>query len=190
MVYLEERTHCSCGAPLMPLVSCEECNESFLQTSATSQGKLIDPSQQQIDEFSLDEEQSDIEEPDKDSELLSHSLITNRVVDSSFPEYLDRSSQRLRFDGPKDEYIELQVFRSTQNECPCCGSSISGRSLLRPARIGAPFTLSTVIGTLLEFCPQDPEPSGKPFQGRKLISFTDSRQGTARIAVKLQPDYP
>ena len=145
MVYLEERTHCSCGAPLMPLVSCEECNESFLQTSATSQGKLIDPSQQQIDEFSLDEEQSDIEEPDKDSELLSHSLITNRVVDSSFPEYLDRSSQRLRFDGPKDEYIELQVFRSTQNECPCCGSSISGRSLLRPARIGAPFTLSTVI---------------------------------------------
>ncbi len=188
MVYLEERTHCSCGAPLMPLVSCEECNESFLQTSATSQGKLIDPSQQQIDEFSLDEEQSDIEEPDKDSELLSHSLITNRVVDSSFPEYLDRSSQRLRFDGPKDEYIELQVFRSTQNECPCCGSSISGRSLLRPARIGTPFTLSTVIGTLLEFCPQDPEPSGKPFQGRKLISFTDSRQGTARIAVKLQQD--
>ncbi|MFH6564125.1 hypothetical protein ACHMWL_17675 [Aeromonas caviae] len=60
MVYLEERTHCSCGAPLMPLVSCEECNESFLQTSATSQGKLIDPSQQQIDEFSLDEEQSDM----------------------------------------------------------------------------------------------------------------------------------
>ena len=31
-------------------------------------------------------------------------------------------------------------------------------------------------------------PSGKPFQGRKLISFTDSRQGTARIAVKLQQD--
>jgi hypothetical protein len=52
----------------------------------------------------------------------------------------------------------------------------------------APFTLSTVISTLLEFCPQDPMPAGKPFQGRKLISFTDSRQGTARIAVKLQQD--
>lgn len=66
--------------------------------------------------------------------------------------------------------------------------SIQGRSLLRPARIGTPFTLSTVIGTLLEFCPPDPTPAGKPFQGRKLISFTDSRQGTARIAVKLQQD--
>ncbi|MEL1218809.1 DEAD/DEAH box helicase [Aeromonas hydrophila] len=188
MVYLEDRTHCSCGAPLMPLVSCEECNESFLQTSTTSQGKLIDPSQQQIDEFSLDEESSDTDVPDKDNELLSHSLITNRVVDGSSPEYLDRCSQRLKFDGPKDDYIKLEVFMSTQNECPCCGSSISGRSLLRPARIGTPFTLSTVIGTLLEFCPQDPQPSGKPFQGRKLISFTDSRQGTARIAVKLQQD--
>ncbi|WP_163335098.1 hypothetical protein, partial [Enterobacter hormaechei] len=46
----------------------------------------------------------------------------------------------------------------------------------------------TVIGTLLEFCPPDPMPTGKPFQGRKLISFTDSRQGTARIAIKLQQD--
>lgn len=188
MVYLEDRTHCSCGAPLMPLVSCEECNESFLQTSTTHQGKLIDPSQQQIDEFSLDEEPSDIDVSDKDSESLSHCLITNRVVAGSSPEYLDRCSQRLKFDGLMDDYIKLDVFMSTKNECPCCGSSISGRSLLRPARIGTPFTLSTVIGTLLEFCPQDPVPSGKPFQGRKLISFTDSRQGTARIAVKLQQD--
>lgn len=188
MVYLEDRTHCGCGAPLMPLVSCEECNESFLQTSTTSQGKLIDQSQQPIDEFSLDEEQSDIDEQTEDSELLSHSLITNRVVDNSYPEFLDRTSQKLKFDGPKDDYIELQVFRSSKNECPCCGASIQGRSLLRPARIGTPFTLSTVIGTLLEFCPPNPVPSGKPFQGRKLISFTDSRQGTARIAVKLQQD--
>ncbi|MCY1354065.1 hypothetical protein D9M69_404240 [compost metagenome] len=45
-----------------------------------------------------------------------------------------------------------------------------------------------MIGALLEFCPPDPMPTGKPFQGRKLISFTDSRQGTARIAVKLQQD--
>lgn len=188
MVYLEDRTHCSCGAPLMPLVSCEECNESFLQTSTTSQGKLIDKSQQEVDEFSLDEDQPDTDEQTNDAELSSHSLITNRIVGNSYTEYLERATQKLKLDGPKDDYIKLQVFRSSQNECPCCGASISGRSLLRPARIGTPFTLSTVIGTLLEFCPPDPVPAGKPFQGRKLISFTDSRQGTARIAVKLQQD--
>ncbi|WP_313489281.1 DEAD/DEAH box helicase [Stutzerimonas nitrititolerans] len=188
MAYLEERTHCRCGAPLMPLVSCEECNESFLQAATTSHGMLIDQSQQQVDEFSLDEEPTDTDEPAEDSALLSQTLITNRPVNHSYPEFLDRTSQRLMFDGPKNDYIELQVFRSQKNECPCCGATVQGRSLLRPARIGTPFTLSTVIGTLLEFCPPDPMPTGKPFQGRKLISFTDSRQGTARIAVKLQQD--
>lgn len=188
MVYLEERTHCRCGAPLMPLVSCEECNESFLQAATTSHGMLIDQSQQQVDEFALDEEPTDTDEPAEDSALLSQTLITNRPVNHGYPEFLDRASQRLMFDGPKNGYIELQVFRSQKNECPCCGATVQGHSLLRPARIGTPFTLSTVIGALLEFCPPDPIPTGKPFQGRKLISFTDSRQGTARIAVKLQQD--
>ncbi|ASJ82570.1 DEAD/DEAH box helicase [Pseudomonas aeruginosa] len=188
MVYLEERTHCRCGAPLMPLVSCEECNESFLQAVTTNHGRLIDQSQQQVDEFSLDEEPTDTDDQADDIALLSRVLITNRPTNYSYPEFLDRDSQRLKHDGPKDGYLELQVFRSQKNECPCCGANIQGRSLLRPARIGTPFTLSTVIGALLEFCPPDPMPTGKPFQGRKLISFTDSRQGTARIAVKLQQD--
>jgi len=188
MVYLEERTHCRCGAPLMPLVSCEECNESFLQAATTNHGRLIDQSQQQVDEFSLDEEPTDTDDQADDIALLSRVLITNRPTNYSYPEFLDRDSQRLKHDGPKDGYLELQVFRSQKNECPCCGANIQGRSLLRPVRIGTPFTLSTVIGTLLEFCPPDPMPTGKPFQGRKLISFTDSRQGTARIAVKLQQD--
>lgn len=199
MVYLEERTHCRCNAPLMPLVSCEECNESFLQAATTSRGMLIDQSQLQVDEFSLDEEPTDtavpaeeepadLMQPTEDGGLSSQTLITNRQVNHSYPEFLDRVTQRLMFDGPKDGYIELQVFRSPKTECPCCGANAQDRGLLRPARIGTPFTLSTVIGTLLEFCPPDPMPTGKPFQGRKLISFTDSRQGTARIAVKLQQD--
>ncbi len=188
MVYLEDRTHCRCGAPLMPLVSCEECNESFLQAATTTHGMLIDQSQQQVDEFALDQEPTDTDDQTEGSALLSQALITNHTVNHSYPEYLDRASQKLKLDGPKDGYIEMQVFRSGKNECPCCGATVQGRSLLRQARIGTPFTLSTVIGTLLEFCPPDPIPTGKPFQGRKLISFTDSRQGTARIAVKLQQD--
>jgi hypothetical protein len=150
--------------------------------------QLLQKSKRVVDEFSLDEDQPDTDEQTNDAELSSHSLITNRIVGNSYTEYLERATQKLKLDGPKDDYIKLQVFRSSQNECPCCGASISGCSLLRPARIGTPFTLSTVIGTLLEFCPPDPVPAGKPFQGRKLISFTDSRQGTARIAVKLQQE--
>lgn len=188
MVYLEERTHCRCSAPLMPLVSCEECNESFLQAATTQHGMLIDQSQQQIDEFALDEEPSDNDDQKDDSTSLSQVLVTNRTVNHGQTEYLEKTSQKLKVDGPKEGYVKLQLFMSVKSECPCCGAISHGRSLLRPARIGTPFTLSTVISTLLEFCPPDSIPTGKPFQGRKMISFTDSRQGTARIAVKLQQD--
>ena len=191
MVYLEERTHCRCGAPLMPLVSCEECNESFLQAATkSSSSALVDPTQQQDDEFALEDEATEADDQTKDKDTVSsiQILITNRAVKKGSADFLDRATHRLTPNRPADGGIELQLFRTAKNECPCCGANIQGRSLLRPARIGTPFTLSTVIGTLLEFCPPDPMPTGKPFQGRKLISFTDSRQGTARIAVKLQQD--
>lgn len=194
MVYLEERSHCDCGAPLMPLVSCEECNESFLKAACTTSGRLIDQAQQLVDEFSLEDDPADEDEDgNKDGQaddlsLLSQTLVTNRSTNTGYTEFMERSTQKLMPDGPKEGYIELQVSRSDRSECPCCGANSKTRNLLRHARIGTPFTLSTVIGNLLEFCPEDEKPSGKPFQGRKLISFTDSRQGTARIAVKLQQD--
>ena len=188
MAYLEERTHCRCGTPLMPLVSCEECNESFLQAGTTSHGRLIDQSQQQVDEFSLEEDIVETGDGAKDAVSPIQLLITNRPVKDGSTDFLDRDTQRLTPNGFNDGSVELQLFRTAKNECPCCGTHVQGRSLLRPARIGTPFTLSTVIGTLLEFCPPDSMPTGKPFQGRKLISFTDSRQGTARIAIKLQQD--
>lgn len=189
MVYTEERTHCGCGAPLMPLVSCEECNENFLQVKITEKnGKLVDESQLHFDEFSLDEERADVEEGDEDGDSPNQTLITNRPLKDCHPEFLDRATQTFMINGPEDGRIKLHVFRSNKTECPCCGATSPGGRLLRHARIGTPFALSTVISTLLEFCPPDPEPISKPFQGRKLISFTDSRQGTARIAVKLQQD--
>ncbi|MEW3673596.1 DEAD/DEAH box helicase, partial [Pseudomonas aeruginosa] len=169
MVYLEERTHCRCGAPLMPLVSCEECNESFLQAGTKGSSELVDPTQQQVDEFALDEDSAGAEDQAEDTVSSIQILITNRAVKNYSGDFLDRTTQRLTPNRPADGGIELQLFRTIKNECPCCGANIQGRSLLRPARIGTPFTLSTVIGTLLEFCPPDPMPTGKTFQGRKLI---------------------
>lgn len=188
LVYLEEQSLCNCGAPLLVLVSCEECNESFLQAGETSSGRIVDSTlKQQIDEFSLENEATDNDDQELEEVVLDRlTLIVNRELNDCRTEFFDKDSQRLVFNEKSEENIQLQIFRSQSNECPCCHFSSPG--LLRSARLGAPFTLSTVISTLLEFCPTDPEPNCKPFQGRKLISFTDSRQGTARIAAKLQQD--
>jgi hypothetical protein len=41
---------------------------------------------------------------------------------------------------------------------------------------------------LLEFAPDGEDPANRPYRGRRLLTFSDSRQGTARLAAKLQQD--
>ncbi len=60
--------------------------------------------------------------------------------------------------------------------------------VLRPARLGAPFLVGNILPTLLEFAPDGEHPADHPCRGRRLLSFNDSRQGTARMAANLQQD--
>jgi DEAD/DEAH box helicase domain-containing protein len=74
-------------------------------------------------------------------------------------------------------------------ECAVCGDRERERALFRPVRVGAPFLLGVAIPTLLEAMPpliEGQEP--RSLNGRRLITFTDSRQGTARFAAKLQQE--
>ncbi len=75
--------------------------------------------------------------------------------------------------------------------CPCCGVNAQRGidNLLRPMRFGAPFLVSAAAPILLEAI--DPRPDCErtlPSAGRGLISFTDSRQGTARMSAKFQAE--
>ena len=81
--------------------------------------------------------------------------------------------------------------------CPHCGATFSrsGDRLLS-IRFGAPFLLGSIIPELLDDASpasipiQDGKPDNRlrPADGRQLLMFTDSRQGTARLAAKLQSD--
>lgn len=45
-----------------------------------------------------------------------------------------------------------------------------------------------MLPTLLEFAPDGDDPANSTYRGRRLLTFTDSRQGTARLAARLQQD--
>ena len=76
--------------------------------------------------------------------------------------------------------------------CPACAARRGGReakgSLFRPIRYGAPFLIGNAIPVVLEGVPAQlstpdvPLPAG----GRQLLTFSDSRQGTARFAASIQ----
>lgn len=62
--------------------------------------------------------------------------------------------------------------------------------------LGGPFYVANAVPTVLEYCQdyqeedQKPDygPQSLPGRGRRLITFTDSRQGTARMAVRMQQE--
>ncbi|MFY2980250.1 hypothetical protein ACOQLH_32715, partial [Klebsiella pneumoniae] len=73
-----------------------------------------------------------------------------------------------------------------------CGyRGTSGKQPFRRALLGGPFYVTNIVPTVLEYCQDFISEEGKegvgpdslPGRGRRLITFTDSRQGTARMAV-------
>jgi hypothetical protein len=203
-IYTEERRHCECGSPIFELRSCNDCNTTFLWAQRIGpdrdDGKyrLWQVQEDFDDEFSLDVEVPEDEQEETEiSSIASQKkpvLIANGYAIGTGEALVERKS--LVFDPPeiadairlhlKDEQDGVMV-------CPDCGGHHGhGRQMFRKAILGAPFLLGEIIPTLLEYCPdiegKGISPLERPLRGRRMITFTDSRQGTARIAAKLQQD--
>lgn len=93
--------------------------------------------------------------------------------------------------NPYDERRnEAQFHRENARACRCtrCGTlSADLYKARRQIRLTAPFSLSNAIPELLAAAPPDPKATGASvlLEGRRLLTFTDSRQGTARGAARL-----
>lgn len=205
MVYTDERRRCGCGAPVFPLTSCNDCNETYLSADMISSGgvrRLTPPIPEEVDEFTLDrdaeEQDSGGDEPNEEADQASvgprtPALIVNGMsrgaevsLDIDTLEVLSKPTEvslRLRVQDISFVDEAQQVLK-----CPCCDGAAPLIEQFRRPLLGAPFLLGSIIPTLLEFCPDGDHPLDSPMRGRRMITFTDSRQGTARIAAQLQQD--
>ena len=193
-VHLERRTHCGCGALVYELLMCRRCGAEYLcaeEDNRPGEGDFVLPT----DPNAADEEtllDSD-DEPDEDDVHPAGRTPTT-------PHRLLWRRDNGRTDGQLHD-IELRsgklvagdAFCVTERpeggaRCPRCGEhEIAAGELLRPMRLGASFFLGVSIPALLEHAPEDAQwPKDRPFSGRRTITFSDSRQGTARFALKSQ----
>ncbi len=199
------RQACDCGAPVLELAFCQECTEPHLLGAAINNGKtLVQWNNKVSDEFSLldeSERDPDNEREDIPSITSNTSMVFSRVV-SMENQYVDtsvsRSGELASFDP---DAISIAQFNGEDPCCSACGltGSRMNSSPFRRALLGAPFYSANAVPTLLEYCP-DIEPyteEGKsiklgpndlPGRGRRLITFTDSRQGTARMSIRMQQE--
>ena len=193
-----------CDAPVLEVVSCSECGEAFLEgTEAGSRlsAPLRNPPR---DEFAFDSAREDdggaedAEDPkddapdEQDAIFIQNRLFAANPTPAARSFWLDRKAGWSVADAPVDGGVTLlsEEHRGSRT-CPHCSpAGRKGPELIRSLRFGAPFILGNAAPLLLEgVAPAKAKEGDKlPSAGRRLLSFTDSRQGTARMAAKLQTE--
>ena len=189
-VHLAERDRCSCGAPVFEVGACDECGTPWLTADVVNEGphRFLRPAKDQEadDDYILDVE------PDQGEEdTVSARGVSERVLVGSAPtstrDFLRLPDSAL-FERPKDDDRVLSVQLVEAADRGCCERASHKGVTVRPQRFGAPFLMGNALPLLLETSNPNPSDVPVPFGGRRLLSFTDSRQGTARFSAKLQQE--
>ncbi|WP_419620680.1 DEAD/DEAH box helicase [Thiolapillus sp.] len=195
-IYMDPRKHCGCGSPVYEVATCSDCGSVYL-LAGESDGYLrhLQPPHL-LDDFELDleeqQEENQDEESDKEEDALygSHQhtvLIANRSLSNVGSLDIEKDSRKISERSDNSLHLLVQEDAGEGLNCPSCGAKESSKNwVFRHGRLSAPFLLGNILPTLLEYAPDGNKPLDHPYRGRRLLSFTDSRQGTARMAAKLQ----
>jgi DEAD/DEAH box helicase domain-containing protein len=190
----------SCSAPVLEIVSCGECGEVYLEGTETARQLSPPLRNPPRDEFAFDSarEGTDASETDGDdssSDQMESVASWDRLIciepsASSRPIWIDPLSSWRIVDAEREKTITLWSEEHIGSRaCPkCTPEGGQTRELIRPLRFGAPFIIGNAAPILLEGveAAKGDARSTLPSEGRRLLSFTDSRQGTARMSAKLQ----
>ncbi len=185
-VWLAERDHCACGASAFEIVACTECGTPHLVAGRESGtlARLIPNRFSQGDEFMIDEEP----DPEEENLPVARDTVWLRPARGMASDrHLSLADGTLYDNGaPKDiRAISIYVIERKE-DCDCCANA--ARARLQPQRYGAPFFMGVVLPDVLERLAPPLAQPGLPMGGRRAITFSDSRQGVARLAAKLQQD--
>ncbi|WGE64651.1 DEAD/DEAH box helicase [Actinobacillus equuli] len=189
-VFSQPRVKCDCGAAVLELVFCEECNAPHLLACLQNE-QLKQWTGKIADEFALLEEmdpenmgESDLVEIHREEEIL--------LSPNAHPEYIERQFDRngLSADlkGGEIRYHQLHSDTQTCSVCSHTGRGAYGKAMRR-SLLGVPFYAMNLVPTVLEYCAEiEDDKLNQPNRGKRLITFTDSRQGTAKLTIKMQQD--
>ena len=196
-IFMERRERCDapdCGSRVYELVFCDSCGEEYLsaEENVIDEQSILTPySIDTNEEDTEDEGLVDDENPDEEQEQYPYSF-PRLITDAKFvevPASVDRITGHIGDTGKNSIPLGL-THLDDGFRCRRCGQKEKRLGqLFRPARSGAAFHLLMSIPTLLEHTPPiSDKASSVPFGGRRLITFSDSRQGTARFSLQAQLD--
>ena len=197
-LFPSRRTSCiHCEYPVFELIACGECGQEYLSAVEEFSGETgIQELKPYLEQTKIDEFQLEIDPDDEDIGEIepTASMTARRLVCGGGSDLDQVDNWWLNSEGVLSKRRDGIAVRLSQLDtkaaivCPRCGAADSRHRPFRELRIGAPFMLSTIIPTALEHTPPMHSGSDLPSQGRRLLGFSDSRQGSARMAVRLQQE--
>ena len=187
-VHLEGHERCGCGALVYEVAACDECGTPWL-FAALERGahERLHPRRAGADDE--DDYQLDVE-PDEEGGTPSASadvLLGPARPDLAALELRLADAVLLSRADVGERTVRLRLVEEPRDR-GCCGRSHEFSVRVRPQRFGAPFLMGNAMPVLLEASTPGEQPAASPAGGRRLLSFTDSRQGTARFSAKLQQE--
>lgn len=200
-VYATQRQKCSCGSLLFELTFCNDCNEPHL-FARDKNGHLVQWTNSEDDEFSLqaDETNDDTDVVGDNNNLTPRMPLVLSAIDNLATTYVNIDINKIsgEFGGDISQRIRIGAndIDSVCSNAECGYKGYQGASPFRRAMLGGPFYVTNAVPTVLEYCQDfkdeearpDYGPQSLPARGRRLITFTDSRQGTARMSVRMQQE--
>ncbi len=195
-VYLEKRETCAeCGSAVFELAVCRDCGQPFLkaferegvlQPEALYQNDATGQRYFTLQRLVMESVSDDNDEPLEPAEMsetetVEVCLICRHYRDGCVCESDARYATLYEVKDSKGNP------RQTISTCPRCARSKPGE-IVTSVRLSGPAPLAVLTEELYQFTPASAD-SGtrrKPGQGRKLLTFADSRQGAARYAAYLQ----
>ncbi len=194
-LYLEKREHCpDCSAAVYELTACRNCGQPYVRTFNrdgvfAAEGKFDrDTSGQRYFTWKPLTASDDDDEPDDSSDACETGPVEICLR-------CRRQSDDCKCVSDACHITLYQIRdargnpRETLPSCPrCMARSAAGREIVTSIRVGNSAPLSVLTEELYRLSPPNPKPEirSKSGEGRKLLTFADSRQGAARYAAYLQ----
>ena len=208
-LYLDHRNSCECGAPTLDVMTCKRCSETTLAGREVD-GRLfpkilkdygddyVFDALRESDEDTFDEEtaedETEITAPESLGMLFSLNNISSEISLGNVS--INKDGTILDYTDPNS--LCLTQLKDNDGNCPHCSSKETGKKpKLFNFFFSAPSSMTNIAPVLLEAMPAHKNTTSTitpgaepdlPTDGRQILSFTDSRQGTARMAANLQRD--
>lgn len=197
MTTIAEKECKKCGYPLLELVACRSCGnymiqgEKYIDKDGKEYFKLTSTVSQ--DAFYIENEHDDENEENSKGNIeqnIKKFIATKYTQDKKFI-----NNKSTRFDLNKDNTIKFNYdqgrYIESENDngevvCPHCGMNTDYPIHFR---ISAVYLNRVISDLILEQTPKSEKKTEEMlWDGHKYISFTDSRQGTAKISALLNID--